>query len=293
MPVRSKNLQNPQKVAKSVYSVIFDQEDSLEARFGSNQGFVVLDDSVLVFDTGFSNRAAKSLDLAIAQVTDKKVRYIVNSHDHSDHIFGNSYFSKKYSTFGLNIISHEICARRFERLGVERLNAYKKSDKELAQVLSSVSIVAPKMTYSDIGVSLKIEGIEFAIIHPENGAHTLGDTILAMPEKGVMFLGDVFLNSFFPNVEDANIEGWIDSLSSIDYKTYSKFLPGHGKLGGKKEVVAFSNYMRELRDRLLKVGPKPDRQKLRSCFEIEGTEDWNSIFMLDLSIDALLGKFHS
>ena len=137
---------------------------------------------------------------------------------------------------------------------------------------------------------LKVEGTELVIIHPENGAHTLGDTILAMPEKGVMFLGDVFLNSFFPNVEDANIEGWIDSLSSIDYKTYSKFLPGHGKLGGKKEVGEFFNYMCKLRHRLLKVGPKPDRQKLRSCFEIKGTEKWDSRFLVDLSIDALLGK---
>ena len=286
-------VQRPQKVTKNVYSVIFDKENSLEEPYSSNQGFVVLDDSVLVFDTGFSNYTAKSLDQAIAQVTDKRVRYIVNSHDHSDHIFGNSYFSKKYSRYGLNIISHEICAKRFERLGIERLNAYKNSNKRLAKVLSSVQIVAPKLTYFDIGISLKVEGTEFVIVHPENGAHTLGDTIIAMPENGVMFLGDVFLNSFFPNVEDANIEGWIDSLTSIDYRTYSKFLPGHGKLGGKKEVISFSNYMRELRDRLLKVGPKPDRQSLRSCFEIEGTEDWNSRLMLDLNIDALLGKFRS
>ena len=290
MPARSNNAVKPQKVANDVYALIFDQDDSLETGFGSNQGFVVLDDSVLIFDTGFSVHAAKSLDRAIAQVTDKKVRYIVNSHDHSDHVFGNSYFSRKYSKFGLSIIAHGICAQRFEKLGPERLNGYRKSFKRLSSVLSSVQIVTPEITYLDIGIELKIEGTQFVLIHPENGAHTLGDTMLAIPERGVMFLGDVFLNSFFPNVEDANIEEWVDSLNNLDYKTYSKFLPGHGKLGGKKEIIDFSNYMAGLRDRLLQVGHNPDRLKLRSCFEVEGTENWKSRFSVDLSVDSLMGK---
>jgi cyclase len=278
----------PQKLTKDVYAVI-SNEDSFNEGFGSNQGFVVLENSVLVYDTGFSDYSARKLDRALASITDKKVRYIVNSHDHSDHIFGNSYFYNKYSRFGLNIISHEICAREFKRLGPQRLEEYKKSYKN-ARLLSSVKIIPPEITYSDIGMNLKLEGTEFVLFHPENGAHTLGDTVLAIPGKGVMFLGDIFLNSYFPNLEDANIEEWVDSLNDLDFNTYSKFLPGHGKPGGKREVVEFSNYMSTLRDRLLQVGSKPDRLRLRSFLETEGTEDWKSRYSVELSIDSLLGK---
>jgi cyclase len=286
LSAKSEHAPRHRKIAKDIYSIIFDRDRSPEEVFASNQGFVVLDDSVLVFDTGFSNRSAKWLDEAISQVTDKKVRYIVNSHDHSDHVFGNSYFSKKYSKFGLNIISHEICSRAILRLGSGRIDGYKRNNRILATILPA-DAVAPNVTY-EIGFSLSIEGRRFILIHPENGAHTLGDTILAIPERGVMFMGDVFLNSFFPNIEDANIEAWTSALDSIDHTTYSKFLPGHGRLGGKAEVVGFADYLRGLSRRLLSLN-SPDREKFRACFEVEGTEHWSSRFLIDRNIDALLG----
>ncbi|HVB12164.1 MAG TPA: hypothetical protein VNE86_03455, partial [Nitrososphaerales archaeon] len=122
------------------------------------------------------------------------------------------------------------------------------------------------------------------------GAHTLGDTILAMPESGVMFLGDVLYNSTFPYVGDANIEAWIDFLNDIDYSTYARFLPGHGGVCEKEDVIGFTNYLCEIRERLLSADVKMGRGRLRSCFEIKGTEDWKSRSTIDRNIDGLFGK---
>jgi cyclase len=289
LPGKSNSAPRIQKITRDVYGIISDEEASVESGFGANQGFVVLDDSVLLFDTGFSS--AESLDRAISLVTDKKVRYIVNSHDHSDHVFGNSHFSKKYSKIGLKIIAHENCARNILRFAPQRLEYYKGRNKKLASMLSRVEIVPPNITYPEVGMRLRIEGVEFVFVHPENGAHTLGDTMLAIPEKGAMFLGDVFSNYYFPNVEDANIESWVNVLEDIDHTTYSKFLPGHGKLGDNEQLIAFSNYMRTLCEQLLSIGTDPDREKLRSCFETDGTHNWKGRFLVENNIDALLGNF--
>lgn len=258
--------------------------------FAPNQGFVVLDDSVLLFDTGFSNAYAKSIEDSIACVTDKKIRYIINSHDHSDHIFGNSYFFEKYSRFALRVLGHEVCSRAIRKLGPERLLEYRKSYKSLARVLPR-RVVEPNVTYES-SFSLALEGRKFVFVHPQNGAHTLGDTMLAIPEREVMFMGDVFLNSFFPNIEDANIEEWSSSLESIDYSTYSRFLPGHGKVGRSKEVLGFASYLRHLSESLLLLD-KPTKAEIRSCFEISGTEDWSFKPILERNVDFLMGNLTS
>lgn len=290
MPVSRRHVIKPREVARDVFCVTFDQDDSPEAFLASNQGFVVLEDSVLLFDTGFSQRYARLLDRAILSITDKRIRYIVNSHDHSDHVFGNSYFSKKYSVSGLNIISHDMCARIIKRMGSERLRRYRKSYGKLAPFLPS-RVLAPNLTYES-GFNLTIEGRKFIFIHPDNGAHTLGDTVLAMPERGVIFMGDVFFNSFFPNIEDSNLEEWARTLNLVDHTTYSIFLPGHGEVGKKAAVTGFADYLHGLSKRLLLLDD-PDRQAIHSCFEVEGTENWSCRFLVDWNCDFLLGKSKS
>ncbi|HVB11700.1 MAG TPA: MBL fold metallo-hydrolase [Nitrososphaerales archaeon] len=281
MPVKSNDLARVCKLAKDVYSVIWDQDNS---SYRANQGFVVLEKSVLLFDTGSSAGEATLLDNLISKASGSMVKYIVNSHGHPNHVLGNAFFSKKYSKRGLDIISSENCASVL--IVLSKLKKYKGPGKKL----SSAEIVAPNIAYSENGMSLSIGPRKFMFIHPEVGAHTLGDTILAMPESGVMFLGDVLYNSTFPYVGDANIEAWIDFLNDIDYSTYAKFLPGHGRVCGKDEVICFTNYLREIRDRLLSVDTKMGRARLRSCFEIKGTEDWKSRSTIDRNIDALFGE---
>ncbi|MDG6906231.1 MAG: MBL fold metallo-hydrolase [Nitrososphaerota archaeon] len=290
MPVNQRHVIKPIEIARDVFSVIFDQAESPESFLASNQGFVILEDSVLLFDTGFSSRYARLLDIAISAITDKKIRYIVNSHDHSDHILGNSYFSKKYSTSGLSIISHELCAQIIRSIGTERIQKYKKSYNKLAPSLTS-RVEIPNVTYES-GFNLNIEGAKFVFIHPNNGAHTLGDTMLAMPHLGVILMGDVFVNSFFPNIEDANLEEWVRTLNLMDHTTYSKFLPGHGTVGGRAEVSRFADYLRDLSRRLLLL-EEPDRAVIQSCFETESTRNWSCRFLVHWNCDYLLGRSKS
>ncbi len=275
-------------MGKRSYALINQQDYSVFGGSASNKGFVILEDSVLIFDTGFSTKEAIALDSAISKVTRKRPRYIINSHDHSDHVFGNSYFSKKYH--GLSIISHRTCRDRLRRLGASRLEGYRKSNKKIANLLSKVMVSLPAITYYDFGRNLNIEGTDILLIHPENGAHTLGDTILAVPDEGVMFLGDVLFNGFFPNLQDANLEGWIDFLDDIDLKTYTCFVPGHGGICDINQLVRFREYLSTIRDRLLNSQETVDGDQLLSLFETGETGNWKFRHILQKNVDVLFTK---
>lgn len=275
------------EIASNIFGIINAENDSVSGGFGANQGFIVLEDSVLVFDSGISPSIAQNLDNMVQKITDKRVRYLVNSHAHDSHALGNSFFSKKYFRNGLEIISHKNC---FERARTEVLISSKESKADLRKLQRKQRRVSSIQYYGD-SLHLSVEGTELILIHPENGAHTLGDTILFVPEKNTIFAGDIFYNSFFPNLEDAHIDSWLDTLSSIDSKTYTKFLPGHGEVGGKKELQNFSEYLKQVRDKLLAVDLNEASQKeIRSCLELEGTEDWKLKTVVDRNVRVLTGN---
>lgn len=276
------------EVHRDVYAMICSGDDTIYGGFGANQGFVELENSVLVFDSGFSLLQARNLDRAINRTTDKKVKYLINSHDHSDHVFGNSFFWKKYSSRGLNIISHQICKDKLGRVGKRRLASYLKIP-DLRQNLNSIEIREPDLTYSDLGFRMNVEGTEFLISHPPTGAHTLGDSVMYLPKAGVAFMGDLFWNRFLPNLEDANMEGWLSYLEEIDSETYQKFVPGHGEVSSYNRVREFIEYLRTVRANLLKVKPSniSDRDELRSCFSVPGSEDWKLKLIADYNVEAL------
>jgi glyoxylase-like metal-dependent hydrolase (beta-lactamase superfamily II) len=281
-----------QKLAKNVYSQIW-RDDSVFSGYGANQSFVVLEDSVIVFDSGLSLLQARRLDMAIGSVTEKRVKYLVNSHDHSDHVFGNSYFARKYMVNGLSIISHQNCRSQLEALGRDRMKGY-RSIKGMKELLSNLDIVTPSVTYKDIGFTLEIEGTEFAFVHPPTGAHTLGDTIMFIPRKGIMLAGDVVWNYFLPNLEDANLEGWIYALSELNLDRYTKCVPGHGDVCGPSEVRKFAEYLREVRRKISDLSSNPesfkDSGKTRSCFETPETAEWKLRMIIDHNVRALFGK---
>lgn len=279
-----------EEIAKGVFALTYPGADDVHDGFGANQGFAVLEDSVLVFDTGFSTAHASLLDSAIRKVTDRKVRYVVNSHDHSDHVFGNSYFVQRYGKTGLSIVSHATCKQKIQSKGPTRLKAYRARDAKLRSMLSAVSIRAPNTTYPDTSLKLNIEGTEFIFVHPAQGAHTLGDSILCIPKRNTMFAGDVYWNQYLPNLEDANIDGWIEYLDNIDLETYRRILPGHGGVSGRRDLIGFKEYMEEVRARLSAVAHgESDRSKLRRCFDHEGTEKWKMRQIVDMNVSALFG----
>ena len=163
----------------------------------------------------------------------------------------------------------------------------------LKKWLRTLDIEPPNVTYSDLGFRINLEGTEIILAHPPTGAHTLGDTAIYLPQEGVVYSGDIVWNRFLPNLEDANLEGWISFLGDIDLGTYKKCIPGHGDVCGPNEVVNFQEYLESVRKNLLESESgrhTNNRNFLRSCFEVPGTEDWKMRSIVEYNINALFGK---
>ena len=280
-----------EEIASDVFALIWSEDDSVYGGYGANQGFVILENSVLLFDSGLTLVQARQLEKEVRRVSDKKIRYLVNSHDHSDHVFGNSFFWNKYFSAGLRILSHRVCRDNMVSLGPKRLVRYSKI-AGLRASLQQVRIREPDVTYSDPGLRIDLEGTNFVFVHPPTGAHTLGDTLLYLPDKKAIFAGDIVWNRFMPNLEDANIEGWISFLDELDLSICKKIVPGHGKVCGPNTVFAFREYLQLVRSNLMKVDlaktSRRDRNLLKSCFMTQETDDWKLRSIIHHNVDTIL-----
>ncbi|MEO6807266.1 MAG: MBL fold metallo-hydrolase [Edaphobacter sp.] len=206
---------------------------------GSNAGFVIGSDSVLVVDTFENPLAAQKLLATIRQKTTLPVRFVINTHYHLDHVAGNGVFAAA----GATILAHQN-VRKWER--TENLKFF--GDKITAQQRSSVETLRlPDVTYSQ-NVTLYLGGNRAVLLRTMPG-HTGGDTVVYDAESDVVFCGDLFWNRTLPNLIDASTKEWIETLDTLikDYPS-AVFIPGHGDNPGKADDVrAFREYLSFLR----------------------------------------------
>jgi cyclase len=212
---------------------------------GSNAGFMIGSDSVLVVDTFENPAAAQKLLATIRQKTTLPVRFVVNTHYHLDHVAGNGVFAAA----GATVLAQQN-VRRWER--TENLKFF--GDKITAEQRSSVEALRlPDVTYTQ-GATLYLGGSRNVLLRAMPG-HTGGDTVVYDSEADVVFCGDLFWNRTLPNLIDASTKEWIETLDTLvkDYPSAS-FVPGHGDKAGKADDVrAFRDYLLFLRQAVAKA----------------------------------------
>jgi cyclase len=210
---------------------------------GSNAGFVIGSDAVLVVDTFENPAAAQKLLATIRRQTALPVRFVVNTHYHIDHVAGNGVFA------GAMVFAHQN-VRSWER--TENLKFF--GDKITAEQRSSVeNLRLPNVTYTQ-GATVYLGGSRNVVLRAMPG-HTGGDTVVYDPEADVVFCGDLFWNRTLPNLIDASTGEWIETLDTLlkDYPS-AAFVPGHGDKAGKAgDVRAFRDYLLFLREAIAKA----------------------------------------
>jgi glyoxylase-like metal-dependent hydrolase (beta-lactamase superfamily II) len=204
---------------------------------GSNAGFIIGDDGVVVVDTFQSAAAAAQLLSAIRERTTLSVRFVVNTHYHLDHVAGNAVFHDA----GAQIVAQRN-VRAWERTeNLKFFGATPAADKKACVE----SLVLPDLVYDD-AIDL-FPGSRRILVRSMRG-HTGGDSVVAIPEAGVVFTGDLFWNRTLPNTIDADTAAWIttDERLASEYAQAS-FVPGHGEVGKSQDVTAFREYLQSLR----------------------------------------------
>ena len=204
---------------------------------GSNAGFIIGDDGVVVVDTFQSAAAAAQLLSAIRERTTLPIRFVVNTHYHLDHIAGNGVFHDA----GAQIVAQRN-VRAWERTeNLKFFGANPAADKK-AWV---ESLVLPDLVYDD-SIDLFL-GSRRIVVRFMRG-HTGGDSVVAIPEAGVVFTGDLFWNQTLPNTIDADTAQWVTTDERLASEfPQATFVPGHGEVGKSEGVKAFREYLQSLR----------------------------------------------
>lgn len=214
------------------------------SKAGSNAGFIIGDDAVLVVDSFEDPAAARALLKAIGEKTALPVRYVVNTHYHLDHVAGNGV----YQAAGAVILAQRN-VRDWER--TENLKFF--GDKITPAQRNMVeSFVQPSVVYGQ-GIELYL-GHRKVVVRVLPG-HTGGDSVVAVPDADVVFTGDLFWNHSLPNLIDADTVAQIhtNALFLHDYPA-ATFVPGHGDVGHAADVDAFRGYLLALRQAIASAG---------------------------------------
>ncbi len=270
-----------QRIAEDIF-VNLGKSDSIYDGWGANQTFIVTHEGVIVVDTGFTSNISNFLLREIKKRTDRPVKLVVNTHDHSDHVFGNSVFAKTKAS----ILAHRNCIARIVEMSGERIKAYRKFDKKLEEALHGLAIVPPQITY-DVDFTNSIGDKTLNIIHPHNGAHTKGDTMILLPDDKILISGDVLSVNYHPNLEDADIPAWLDLLGEIKAMKVDQIIPGHGSISSKGHVSVFENYLKKFDSEVRKRAKEGTKQ----VPVMEGSENWNLKLIVERNFRLLYDKY--
>ncbi len=208
----------------------------------SNSAFLVTDDGVLVIDTRQHPAHGRDLIERIRKITDKPVKWVINTHAHGDHYYGNPAFK----AVGATIIAHrDVVAGMLknEQLEFKRRLAFFKS---LNLDPAEVKTVLPDVTF-DSRMTIKLGGRVVEIMYLGPGQNP-GDTLVYFPHARALYVGGPFANNNWSNMSfTPSMDGWIAMLHKIAaMDNVDMYLPGHGDVGTRADVLDEATLLSEV-----------------------------------------------
>lgn len=193
----------------------------------ANIGFVIGDAAVAVIDTGGSYRVGAALREAIRVRTDKPIRYVINTHVHSDHIFGNAAFEPDSPEF----IGHAQLPRAM-RLRAETYEANLQT--MLGEAAEGSRVVLPTQTIADERV---IDlGNRRLLLKAWAIAHTDHDLTVMDERTASWWLGDLLFVDRTPSI-DGDVPGWLSVIDTLSATPAARVIPGHGPVVTDKNAL--------------------------------------------------------
>ncbi|MDD2917602.1 MBL fold metallo-hydrolase [Rhodoferax sp.] len=232
------------KVTERVYALVGELTQRSPANLGNNMtsGFVIADDGVVVVDSGGSAEGAKLIRQAVRAVTDKPVRWVVNSGGQDHRWFGNDYFQR---VVGARVIASEPGVLDMKARGLQQYEAAKVN---LGEKVAGTVLAYPDVTFSKRH-KLAVNGVDIELIE-SGGAHTRADIFVWLPKEKLVFTGDVVFVDRLLGIQPGMGLLWIAALSYLrDELRPVTVIPGHGGVATLGKAMKDSlGYLTLLRD---------------------------------------------
>lgn len=207
---------------------------------GGNIGVCVGDDGVFIIDDQFAPLTAK-IKSAIAKLSSKKVRFVINTHWHHDHVGGNENLGEA----GAVIVAHQNVRKR--------MNTDQFMEFFNKKVPTAPKAALPVITFTrDITFHLNDE--ETRIFHVKE-AHTDGDAVVFFEKANVIHTGDIYFSGMYPFIDKSShgsVDGVIKAARHIldIINDDTKVIPGHGPLSNKAELAVYVEMLVSLRAKM-------------------------------------------
>jgi len=237
---------------------------------GGNIGLSIGEDSVVLIDDQFAPLSEK-IKKAVADITDKPIQFIINTHWHGDHTGGNENFARD----GVFIVAHENVR---ERLASENISTL------TGQITPPASEgMLPVITFNK-SVTFYLNGEEAAVTHLSN-SHTDGDSIIHFKKSNVIHTGDIFFHGLFPYIDlnsKGSVDGMINSLRRISSMAdeNTRIIPGHGMLADKHALERDLRVLVTVRDRISKlIAEGKNLEQVKAANPTQGYESYGRGFI--------------
>ena len=206
---------------------------------GGTIGVLVGPDGIFMVDSQFAPLSQK-IAAAIHQISDKPIRFMVNTHVHGDHTGGNENFGK----MGVTIFSRDELRSRL---------VHPAPGANGAPGTPAPSAALPVVTY-DGPVTIHMDGEDVHLI-PIHHAHTDGDTLVYFPNNDVLMTGDYYRSIQFPNIDRTNggsLNGMIEGIGETIGLAgpHTKIIPGHGPTVDRAALIAHRDMILVIRDKV-------------------------------------------
>lgn len=239
----------------------------------SNAGIIDMGEFGLIFDTFNTPQAGEDLRVVAMELLGKPIKYVINSHWHGDHMRGNQSFedaviisSNHTRDMMMNTqnswlnrmkpllpnLTQDIEKVAMDILALSAQDEIKKNQlithqcflKELKQSICTLNVTLPTITYDK---KMCIHGaLHTAQVISMGQAHTLCDSILYIPEKSIIFAGDIVSSYNHPLFSDGNHLDWLQVLNELETMGEHTIVPGHGTVVNTSYLIHLKSYIQEL-----------------------------------------------